>query len=606
GVYDDNPALRKFANQIWTSDDCITWVREKDVPFTARQYSDMVEWDNKLWIWAGDRAAQTGSGSLNLKDLWYMDENGKWHQKGSIPIPVRHATGVAVDKKNDHLVFACGNLHSDVWFLEKVPIPKLLDAQNQKVYLDTNCAFVVPDVLESIKDNFPDSVNLSQNPSAGSLISYTPGQLYKVQVTADLGNGNLQNNSLYLNVLDTTAPVLGPLPDIVKTNDSSHCDILVEVAVPRAHDNCGNATVTGLRGDSLSFNSPFPVGNTIITWNAIDDYGNSKPYYQNVIVQDSEPPALTIPQNIMTCNLPDSNYSIPQLTATDNCSVDSIKYEITGVTKRTGNGPDASGNFNVGISTIKWIVSDIHGNVKTGQTNINIESSSLQVSIPSAYALPKGVTGNSLYIGYGPSSLTLSANAQGGSLPYKYSWSTGDTSDSIQVNQQAVGSYTYKVTVTDGAGCAHDALAKVQMIDVRCGSNLDKISVCKIDGGAVTTECADKNSVGALLAQQCYLGICANNIDSIVNLIPPADIQDLMQVIVMPNPTSSYFSIKLESFSQNPMGIRVFNSLGAQIEEKYNLVPGTQIQIGERYQSGMYLLEVIQNYQRLTFKLVKN
>jgi len=50
---------------------------------------------------------------------------------------------------------------------------------------------------------------------------------------------------------------------------------------------------------------------------------------------------------------------------TDNCGIASTSYNITGATTRSGTGLDASGAFNVGVSTIIWTVSDAQGNTST-------------------------------------------------------------------------------------------------------------------------------------------------------------------------------------------------------------------------------------------------
>lgn len=101
------------SREVYSSiDSGATWTRENDVPFSGRYYHDCIVWDNKLWVVGGYNT------SGNLKDIWYMDDQGNWNEfippQGYIG---RHATGVAV--YNDKLVIACGNMHNDCWIIEK-------------------------------------------------------------------------------------------------------------------------------------------------------------------------------------------------------------------------------------------------------------------------------------------------------------------------------------------------------------------------------------------------------------------------------------------------------------------------------------------------------
>ena len=80
------------------------------------------------------------------------------------------------------------------------------------------------------------------------------------------------------------------------------------------------------------------------------------------------------PPDQLICETPDSQYSIPRLTATDNCTGSnlSVRYQITGETTRDGVRNDASGFFNIGVSIITWTVTDGCGNVANCVTTVNI------------------------------------------------------------------------------------------------------------------------------------------------------------------------------------------------------------------------------------------
>jgi hypothetical protein len=54
------------------------------------------------------------------------------------------------------------------------------------------------------------------------------------------------------------------------------------------------------------------------------------------------------------------------------------------------------------------------------------------------------------------------------------------------------------------------------------------------------------------------------------------------------------------------INLRVFNALGAQLDQKDNLLSGSEVRIGEKYSSGLYLLVVTQGAERILYKLIKN
>jgi hypothetical protein len=90
---------------------------------------------------------------------------------------------------------------------------------------------------------------------------------------------------------------------------------------------------------------------------------------------DNTAPVVNCPTVSPTCQVTGDTYTIPSLTASDNCSANSnltITYVITGATTRSGSGIDASGIFNVGISTITWTVTDECGNSSPCTTQVTI------------------------------------------------------------------------------------------------------------------------------------------------------------------------------------------------------------------------------------------
>lgn len=111
GYYKHPDYNLRYTKDIYSSYDGITWQREPDVPWNARQFTDLCVWNNRLWMIGGYNEE-------NLADIWYMDEDEQWHQFEAPPeFEPRHASGVGV--YNDKLVIVAGNYHNDCWVIEK-------------------------------------------------------------------------------------------------------------------------------------------------------------------------------------------------------------------------------------------------------------------------------------------------------------------------------------------------------------------------------------------------------------------------------------------------------------------------------------------------------
>lgn len=110
-----------------------------------------------------------------------------------------------------------------------------------------------------------------------------------------------------------------------------------------------------------------------------------------------------------------------------------------------------------------------------------------------------------IYIGYGNQSVELTANAAGGEQPYSYLWSNSATTQSIIVSPLVTTNYT--VSVMDNQGCMNIDTVTVNVIDVRCGPQNRKVSVCHRGN----TICVDAHSVSAHLNHGDVLGDCENS-----------------------------------------------------------------------------------------------
>ena len=224
----------------------------------------------------------------------------------------------------------------------------------------------------------------------------------------------------------------------------------------------------------------------------------------------------------------------------------------------------------------------------------------INVSIPDAFAIPSGALANTVYPAYAPaSSIMLQANVSGGTGPYSYTWSNGATTSSITVSP--VATTNYSVSVQDPNGCpgSGSATKTVNVVNVAGGKNGDKIVVCH-RGNSLTI---GNSGVADHLLHGDMLGSC----ESATTRVRSAVVGETTEfaIRVLGNPSPNYFDIQIRGNGENNLRITVYDNLGRVIERKSSMPSNQTVRIGGSYQSGIYLVEVVQGTQKQTFKLVK-
>lgn len=318
----------------------------------------------------------------------------------------------------------------------------------------------------------------------------------------------------------------------------------------------GTATATdNHKIESITNNAPatFPVGVTTVTWTAIDSSGNTATTTQTVTVTDAEAPVVNAAANQTFC-FSGHIYTIPLASASDNTTLADISFVIAGATQRSGNGIDASGQFNAGLSIITWTATDIHGNAATAQTTVTVNHP-VHAAIADVYALNAAVDAkNTLYIGYGPSSLTLTATVQGGTADYQYSWSNGQQTQSAPVSSEGM----YTVVVTDAKGCQATASIEIKILDVRCGNDNSKVKICHND----KTICVADDAVQEHLNHGDHVGACGVAGRACSNCVVSASV-----INVYPNPVNNILYVQVPAV-QPGAEINLYNSLGMLVRSE--------------------------------------
>ncbi|MBT9484364.1 polysaccharide lyase family 8 super-sandwich domain-containing protein [Sediminibacterium sp.] len=387
--------------------------------------------------------------------------------------------------------------------------------------------FIYVPVIEAVRQALLGNKKISVR-----ITSTTLGSTTDATFSSREGTAAFRPALLLYGTIDITSPAIVLQADVeVNTDAGAAIASGVMLGQPEVTDKYGVKLVSN--------NAPtvYPIGVTNVEWTAVDNFGNVARAIQKVIVKDMEKPLLQQIANQMLCYETDQQYSIPQLSATDNSVIETIAYAISGATQRSGSGIDASGNFNVGESTVTWTVKDINGNISNMSFTVLVNAP-INVLIPDVYALNPAVDfKNTIYLGYGPSTLSLTAQVSGGAEGYHYLWNTGTQSSTIVVSESG----NYSVTVTDAQGCQAQSFIKISKLDVSCGNNGDKVVICH-SGKSI---CVALSSVAAHLAHGDVVGNCnaVTNMNSAWNQV--LNMEQPNELEVFPNPAAEFVYIQL-------------------------------------------------------------
>jgi len=199
-------------------------------------------------------------------------------------------------------------------------------------------------------------------------------------LTVTDGSGNFSTCTATVTITDNIAPSVSCTADITGNTDPGLCSAMVNVPVAVINDNCSVTaltwTLTGattalspLTGINQIGSRPFNTGVTTATYTVTDGSGNKNTCSFTVTVTDNENPVVICPADIplnTDAGLCTASATIPDAAISDNCSVSTLIWTMTGATVASSpsSGINQVGNriFNAGITTIIYTVRDQRGN----------------------------------------------------------------------------------------------------------------------------------------------------------------------------------------------------------------------------------------------------
>ncbi|HRP59273.1 MAG TPA: hypothetical protein PK833_03160, partial [Vicingus sp.] len=209
---------------------------------------------------------------------------------------------------------------------------------------------------------------------------------YFVTVTDDAGCIVI-DSVIVTTVVDTTKPVINCITDQTIYSASTSCNYTQVVSAfnASATDNCIVTDLTYVltgatvgTGNTLN-NVAFNTGVTNVVWTATDSLGNTNQCSFIVTVLDTVKPSVlncgagdqTVNVDANECNYT-QNTTAWDATASDNCTDITITAALSGATTATGLTTLQGVDFNTGITTVLWSVTDTSGNSVTCTYDITV------------------------------------------------------------------------------------------------------------------------------------------------------------------------------------------------------------------------------------------
>jgi hypothetical protein len=228
-------------------------------------------------------------------------------------------------------------------------------------------------------------------------------------------------------------------------------------------------------------------------------------------------------------------------------------------------------------------------------------------------------TDENTYFGYAADqSVTKTVIPTAGTSPYSYTWTLsrallpGETmtgANTASVTVSLLDTAELCVTVTDGAGCTANDCVMIFAEDVRCfagNSNNIKVKMCHQTNSATNPWveiCVDANAVPAHIDHGDYVGTCTGSILTPGELTGEEDFKN--RFTVFPNPANSNFNLRINREVAGTSTIKVYDASGRLIEQRQHLFPGSIISFGEKYNRGIYIVDILNNHEMKTIKLLK-
>jgi hypothetical protein len=300
-----------------------------------------------------------------------------------------------------------------------------------------------------------------------------------------------------------------------------------------------------------------------------------------------------------------------------NAGTSTLTVTLDGVSRSfTGNIPMIIGNGGPAANIVTWGFTAATG-AAINAHKVRFPAACAPFTVSASLPSLGCSNGNTIFIGYGPQSITAVSTPADPTTTY--AWFKSGTPD-MQVATGATftpaGPGIYYVTATRGACTATtkgNAALVTTVIDIRCGrDNQDKVYVCHKENGVhgngtigenSHTLCVSVNAVPAHLAHGDCLGSCeshglrVSSTEAIEENINNTN-------IVYPNPNQGSVRVKVDGSNASKSEIIIMNARGYIVERKST--SGNTIQSFDlrKYGTGVFLIKIVTGNNSITNKVL--
>ncbi len=288
-------------------------------------------------------------GQATATDIFHVDVSS--NAPKDFPLGVTTVTWKAVDANNNVTTGDQEVLVEDTTEPElTIPEDKTMEADARRVRLDIGKAEAT-DIFEvEVKSNAPKDY---------------PVGTTEVTWEARDENGNVTKKIQKITITDKTQPTF-TIPEDIKVEAEGE-KTYVPIELPEVNDIFEMVHSRTGPQDNM-----FTVGHTVITWTFTDANGNSVAFSQNITVEDTISPLLTLPDDIRV-----------EATAVKS-RVDIKKPVVSDIFPVTVTDDAPKDGFDVGTTEVTWTATDANGNATKGVQHVTVEDKTKPVlTIPS-------------------------------------------------------------------------------------------------------------------------------------------------------------------------------------------------------------------------------
>ena len=428
-------------------------------------------------------------------------------------------------------------------------------------------------------------------------------------------NGTSNGATAIVTVVDNILPTVITQDISVNLDENGSVSITTDMIDNGSFDNCAIASYA-LDNDTFSCTN---VGDNQVTLTVTDVNGNVSSATANVVVNDVTSP--TVITQTATVTLANGEASISTF------DVDGGTFDNCSFTLSLDN--DMFTCSDIGENTVTLTATDASGNTSSQTATVNVVGDIPTISINDFNAVQTQKK-NTIFLGFGPSSINLSTVVSGGSgFTYEWTASTGESvSSEANPSVSPVVSTTYNVVVTNSNGCTASTSIYVCVIDARAfdkkGRYKGKVIVCHHTSGKKGTKHVEiEISASAVMTHLTKHGVGTDHADSLgacnatcvgsssgkglddTKTSFTASISDNLNVY--PNPSQGIFDIRLTGVGLET-NIMLFDINGKLLERKMISAENSEqniITIGNyNLSSGIYLLKIVNQDESVTKKLL--